>query len=470
MAGTERSEELKGAALLDAVHTTLTRYVKFDGDHQSVAVTLWTAATHAIPAWQHATRLVITSPSKRCGKSRLMDIVAGLCFSPLLCADTTTAAIYRSIGDDDTKTPTLLIDEADALFGTKRKAEHNEDLRALLNAGWQRDRPSRRCVGASQIPTDFNTFAMAALAAIGRLPDTIADRAVSIELKRRGPGENVARFRIRRDRQRLTDLSAQLTTWVRSRLDELAEAEFDIPGVEDRALDAWEPLLAVADAAAGGWPRKAKAACRVLTAGDADDEHGTRLLADIREIYADTCQAFIASSVLVGELRQREESPWGDEPTPMTASKLAKLLKPYGVTPGHSSAKTVRGYTLESFGDAFRRYLRPEPSERPTQGTDQCGQPESGKNEKVSIARPEPSKRTASDASDTLWTPWGEGETLPEAADGSHVSDDWTASDGTPERNGTPYGGGYRRGGCVCIGEPEPCYWCQLAASKVGAR
>ena len=32
-----------------------------------------------------------------------------------------------------------------------------------------------------------------------RLPDTITDRAVNIDLKRRGPGETVARFRIRRD-------------------------------------------------------------------------------------------------------------------------------------------------------------------------------------------------------------------------------------------------------------------------------
>jgi Protein of unknown function (DUF3631) len=462
--------ESDGAALLDSVHTALTKYVKFADNHQPVAVTLWTAATHAIPAWQHATRLIITSPSKRCGKSRLMDIVAGLSFSPLLCADTTTAAVFRSIGNDDTKTPTL-IDEADALFGTKRKAEQNEDLRALLNAGWQRDRPSRRCVGPLQIPTDFNTFAMAALAAIGRLPDTIADRAVSIDLKRRGPGEKVARFRIRRDRHQLTELCGELTTWVRSRIEDLTEAEFDMPGVEDRALDAWEPLLAIAAAAGGDWPRKAKAACRVLTAVDADDEHGTRLLIDIKAIFGDTCQSFLASKELVRELRDIEESPWGDEKsdTYLTASKLAKLLKPYGVTPGHNPAKTVRGYTLDSLRDAFARYLRPEPSERPTADADQREQPQDSENDEVSVTRPEPSERTLSDASDTLRTPWDDGEESPKSAGSSHASDNWTVSDGTPERNGTPYGGDYRRPGCVCIGQPKPCYHCTRAASKAGA-
>ena len=173
------------------------------------------AATHALPAWQHATRLILKSPQKRCGKSRLLDIVALLCFDPLMSTDASVAAIYRSLGDDDFETPTLLIDEADALFGTKRAAEQNEDLRSLLNAGFQRDRTVLRCVGPNQEPTEFNTFAMCALAAIKGLPDTIVDRGIVGDLKRRRPSETVARFRIRRDTAPLLDLRARLTAWVR---------------------------------------------------------------------------------------------------------------------------------------------------------------------------------------------------------------------------------------------------------------
>jgi len=96
----------------------------------------------------------------------------------------------------------------------------------------------------------LNTFAMASFAAIGRLPDTITDRAVNISLRRRGPGEKVSRFRIRRDGPKLSELCNQLTAWVRdpARLAKLADAEPDLPaGVEDRAADAWEPLVAIAD-------------------------------------------------------------------------------------------------------------------------------------------------------------------------------------------------------------------------------
>ena len=91
--------------------------------------------------------------------------------------------LRRSIGEKHP--PTLLVDEADTLFGSKRVAEQNEDLRALLNAGHQRGRPALRCVGPNQTPTKFSTFAMAALAGIGSMPDTITDRAVNVTLRRR---------------------------------------------------------------------------------------------------------------------------------------------------------------------------------------------------------------------------------------------------------------------------------------------
>lgn len=176
----------------------------------------------------------------------------------------------------------------------------------------------------------------------------------------------------------MTELREQLTAWARARLEQLKAAEFDLPGVEDRALDAWEPLLAIADAAGGDWPRRAKAACRALTvaANDADDDLAVLLLDDIRQVFKNTehlelrsaaGDPFMSSAMLVRELRAIEESPWGDEQsgTYLTASKLAARLKPFGVKPGHNAAKTTRGYALSSFRTPFARYLQKNPSERP---------------------------------------------------------------------------------------------------------
>ena len=374
-----------GAELLDAVHDVLTKYVVFPSDAAAIGVTLWAVATHGLPAWQHATRLIIKSPQKRCGKSRLLDIVKLLCFNPMPSTDMSTAVIYRSIGDDDHKTPTLLIDEADALFGTKTKAEQNEDLRGLLNAGFQRDRTVWRCVGPNQEPTEFATFAMCALAAIKGLPDTIVDRAVVIDLKRRRPGETVARFRIRRDTKPLLALRARLTAWVREgeRLTQLGDAEPEMPeAIEDRAQDAWEPLIAVADAAGGHWPELARSACANLC-GQADgiDDEDIQLLSDLQDIFADLKSSadkreFIASVQLVRELKDRDESPWRD--AELTPYKLSLRLKPFGVKPRHGPGKTARGYWREDFQDTFGRYSRPG---RPGCPDDCADQPEQDENE-----------------------------------------------------------------------------------------
>ena len=347
-----------GAELLDAVYEALTRYVIFPSEASAVAVTLWVTATHALPAWQHATRLIIKSPQKRCGKSRLLDIARLLCFNPMAATDMSTAVIYRSIGDDDHQRPTLLIDEADALFGTKRAAEQNEDLRGLLNAGFQRDRTVWRCVGPQSVPTEFQTFTMAALAAIKGLPDTIVDRSIVADLKRRRPGETVARFRIRRDTAPLLELRAQLTTWAREgeRLTELGDTEPPMPeSIEDRQQDAWEPLLAVADAAGTHWPELARAACADLCGRvDGVDDDDIQLLSDIDGIFGVTTEDFLRSSQLVRELKERDESPWRDNE--LTPHKLAKMLKPFGVGPRYGPGGSVRGYWRDDFADSFSRY------------------------------------------------------------------------------------------------------------------
>jgi hypothetical protein len=91
---------IDGAELLDQVHAALLRYVVLPSDAAGIAVVLWIAATHAQPAWAHAPRLVIRAPEKRCGKSRLLDVIEALCWNPFITVNSSPAAVYRSITDD----------------------------------------------------------------------------------------------------------------------------------------------------------------------------------------------------------------------------------------------------------------------------------------------------------------------------------------------------------------------------------
>jgi len=156
-----------GAALLDRLRETIRQYVILPSTEALDAVVLWIAATHALPAWACAPRLVIRAPEKRCGKSRLLDLVEAACYNPLITVNASPAAVYRSIGTDDP--PTLLIDEYDTIFGPSTPGSA-EDLRGLLNAGHQRNRPALRYDANTHQTERIPTFAMAAMAGIGAAP------------------------------------------------------------------------------------------------------------------------------------------------------------------------------------------------------------------------------------------------------------------------------------------------------------
>ncbi|WP_024875355.1 DUF3631 domain-containing protein [Saccharomonospora piscinae] len=357
------TETRHGAELLDELHAALTRYVVMPSAHATDAVVLWIAATHAQPAWAHAPRLVIRAPERRCGKSRLLDVVEACSHDPLITVNASPAAVYRSITPDP---PVLLVDEADTIFGPK--AGDNEDLRGLLNAGHQRGRPALRYDAASQMVVTIPTFAMAALAGIGAMPDTIEDRAVVVHMRRRGPGESAAAYRSRRDREPLRALAAQLTAWLRDDLATLERAQPPMP-VEDRAADTWEPLVAVADHAGGQWPQRARDAATAMTK-EADDtgemSDRLRLLTDCRTVFADDLA--LPTAELLHRLRGLTESPWGDYgPNGLTAMRLGSLLREYGIrsaTIRFPNSGQAKGYQRADFTDAWARYCpQPEPSD-----------------------------------------------------------------------------------------------------------
>jgi hypothetical protein len=77
----------------------------------------------------------------------------------------------------------------------------------------------------------------------------------------------------------------------------------------------------------------------------------------------------IKSEELVRILVAMEGHPWaefGRDGKPLTQNRLARLLKPYRITPGTirigpGPKDTAKGYKLAQFADVFERYL-PAPS------------------------------------------------------------------------------------------------------------
>ncbi len=349
-------------------------FVAFPSPEARDAVALWVAHCYLIDGVTTTARLSIRSAEKQCGKTRLMEILELVVIRSLPVVNCSVAALFRSI---EAPPPTILWDEVDAVFRGGNDPGR-DDLRALLNSGYRRGASVRRVVGEGKRMEvkSFPTFAPAALAGIGDLPDTISDRSIIIEMRRRLPGECVRQFRRRDVEPEAAALRERLTIWATRRSPALEQARPRMPDeLSDRAQDLWEPLLALADLAGGTWPKRARNAARALHAvgQKRDGSLGVRLLADIRAVFEQRSNPdSLGTATVLETLADLEESPWGDiRGRPLDARGLARRLRPFGVTPRQVRIGTVtlKGYLRADLADPWARYLPAPPVQRETSET-----------------------------------------------------------------------------------------------------
>ena len=363
--------------MLDDVERFVRRFVAFPSDAAAVAAVVWAAHTHAIDCFASTPRLAVVSPEKGSGKSRLaVDVMNLLVREPMKTANCTPAALFRSI---EARQPTVLFDEVDTVFGVR--AGPNEDLRAMLNAGYRRSGSVTRCVGEKHEVKDFPVFAAVALAGIGDLPDTVADRSVIIRMRKRAPYELVEQFRDRDITPQGEALRKRLSEWAERNKAELTQSRPEMPdGIMDRPADVWEPLFAVADAAGGAWPERVRVAALELLDAQASEPTtpGVQLLWDIHKcMSSDDGERLdrIFSDDLVKRLVAMEEAQWGDlNGKALDQRGLARRLKKYEIRPKEVRIgdETRKGYRREWFEDVWPRYVpalrEPKQPEQPEQG------------------------------------------------------------------------------------------------------
>lgn len=355
---------IDGAELLTETEAFIRRFCCFPDEHALVAVTLWAVHTHMAENFYTTPRLALLSPEAGSGKTRVLEVLDLLVPDSMFCLSASPAAIFRTLAD---RQVTLLFDEVDTIFAKRGKEDANEDLRGLLNAGYKRGVTIPRCVGPRHEVQDFKVFAATALAGLGDLPDTVMSRSIIIRMRRRAPTEPVEPFRSREHEQPGHGIRDRLATWAARVGASVGDAWPALPeGIVDRPAEVWEPLIAVADAAGGTWPDRARAACLALVkvAQDRRLTLGIRLLADLRTIFGQADA--LHTRVILDRLSDGErwgldsDAPWADlHGKPLGERGLATMLKKYDV---HSmkvkvSGDSLQGYRREHLHDAWQRYL-----------------------------------------------------------------------------------------------------------------
>jgi hypothetical protein len=350
------------AAVLKRLQEYLARFLIVDDD-QMTAITLWIALTYVWEAGDTVPYLIVTSAEKRSGKTRVIECVQSVCNQPVVVTGLTEAVLFRIME----RKPTLLIDETDTIFKQgKELSERQEALRAILNAGYRRGTVVYRCAPNGEL-IPFPVFGPKLLAGIGHLPDTIEDRGLCIRLKRKLDTEEVERFRYRVSETEGDPIRKQLTQWAAGKVTIFAGLYPELPDeLDDRAQDAYEMLVVIADHAGERWGKRARAALVALRSNDvaARDSRGVRLLSDLALVVERLpTDGMIPTLELLDWLYREGENEWeewwGETTGKKAARRLAMTLSEYDIAPHkfRDGPNLARGYPISDLRMAVARYI-----------------------------------------------------------------------------------------------------------------
>ena len=245
----------------------------------------------------------------------------------------------------------------------------SEELRGLLNSGHVRTTARvLRTVDTPEGPEvrAFSSWAPKCLAGIGKLPETLADRSITIMLQRKRSSESVERLRIGREEDHFRGIRQRCSNFADQYFGRLGNHDPEIPKeLSNRNADNWAVLFAVGDMAGGDWPNQIRAVSEKVVAGD-DSDARTQLLGDIKSAFDEVGAYALATKSIIEHLVELDEAPWSSWARggkPITARHLGSMLGPYGV----SSSKLridglqVKGYRRTDFAEPWDRYLPSDP-------------------------------------------------------------------------------------------------------------
>lgn len=346
----------ESTSLLADVEEHFRKYVVTEQRHILV-VSLWAIATHLFHSFDAFAYLAITSPTKRCGKTRLAELLEMVSFNPWRTVGATPAVIFRTVDKDR---PTLIMDEAEIL---NTKEERAFALREVLNAGYRKGQTVSRCDERNgHEPRKFKTYCPKAFVLIGSLSGALSDRCIEIKMRRRWQ-EKIERFRFARVLEQSKPLKKTIASWANNQGQSLAAwyQENGLEFLEDREEELWLPLFAVCAALAPDrLPELKRVALDMAgqkNAGEPSD-WGISLLQDIRLVF---CGQRMATSELITALHSLDNSPWRgwNQGRGMSARDIARLLRPFAISPRNmrQSNSVSKGYLATDFRDAWERYL-----------------------------------------------------------------------------------------------------------------
>ncbi len=365
-----------GHELLSRLERFFARFIVFRDSRIPLLLAAWTLGTYTHRVFRVFPYLTLRSPTKRCGKSRVLDLLSLVAFnSSQRTLNPTEAQLFRGPSKN---AGTLLLDEVELLRGDK---ETFQGLLQVLNSRFERGGVVTRLQKTRDGQFEeikFPTYAPLALAGINQLEDTLEDRTLLIFMARKLKSEKVERFSPGRLETEAQELRDACYTWALTHAADLAEvyeanAFPSLDGLDVRARDLWESLLSIALLAdveaqeAGETADFAKTLAALARdfsgVRDEGDTTTARLVEALQAIVEEEQREVFTPTELLKFINAKGGSDW------LRSTKaLAGLLNPLGLMARHDKIpvegrrKTVRHYHLggDLLADLWRRYGSPE--------------------------------------------------------------------------------------------------------------
>lgn len=299
--------------------------------------------------------LAILSLMKRCGKTRLGEVLAASSrtrfkMSPLQrphCFGLLTGAIA-----------------AYSLMRRKvrpiRTARGGQAVLAILNSGHPKGAKAYRSMPPEHEVVGFNTCCPKVFIAIKSIPATVRNRAIVIQMRRKRKNEPTVHFLFGRAQGEADSIRRRLESLVHAVGETVAEVYRNLTDFEElsnRDAEIWQPLFAVGSVLAPEKLPDLRRAALALSGSkaerDTDNSLELQLLTDIAGLLEHLPEN-LTSKDLVGRLPELEDSPWGKPGRKLTPNRLARMLRPFGVStkPVRIGEGTPKGYVRKELEEA----------------------------------------------------------------------------------------------------------------------
>ena len=352
--------------IVERIENFISRFVSFTDSAYTLPIALWAICTYIFPSFDAFPYMVITSDTKRSGKTRLAELIGFICSNPRSFGAMSPSSMFRIIEEVQ---PTIFFDEAEIL-----SQESAGTMRSVLNMGYRKGSTVPRTIGGQVV--EFKTYCPKVFVLIGDVMDTLNDRSIIVRMKRGEPRE---RFMYEATKEEGSMIREEIAGEIEARKSEIESAFYDFKGIEfltDRDEEIWTPLFVMASVICSERMHELnriavdmatektaeRRAYRTLAQFESDaqgDEYSIRLLKDLHQVM--NGEKSIANDDVMSRLKALETAPWrkfrGDG---VTKNNVADMLSRFGVhsRPIRQGKKVNRGYVLADIEKAVKQYQK----------------------------------------------------------------------------------------------------------------